>query len=132
MSSTDTLKEFSALQRIAEQSDDHKHAVSYVQCRSADGRSTQLLSGISAVISAGAAALLHERLPEGSVLAGMVTTVAGGLWAFGAYTERASRSHLSTVHAPRIHMILDQIRAAVPSLVHAANEAEELLLSGKN
>ncbi len=131
MAPTDTLKEFAALQRVSDQSTDHKQAVRYVQCKSVDGRSTQLLSGMSAVIAGSVAALLHERLPEGSVLAGMVTTVAGGLWAYGAHLERASRSHLSTLHAPRIHMILDQIREAVPSLKEAADEAEQLLLAGK-
>lgn len=131
MAPTDTLKEFTALQRIAEQSDDHREAVSYVQCRSPDGRSAQLLSGISTLIAGGVSTLLHERLPEGSVLAGMVATVAAGLWVYGEHAERASRSHLSTVHAPRIRMILKQIREAVPSLIAAADDAEERLLAGK-
>lgn len=131
MAPTDTLKEFAALQHVADKSDDHEQAVRFVQCRSADGRSTQMLSGISAIIAGSAAALLRERLPEGSVLAGMVTTVAGGLWAIGVHVERASRLHLSTLHAARIHMILDQIRAAVPSLRQAADEAENMLIPRK-
>lgn len=132
MAPTDSLKEFSALQRIADQSSDHQAAVSYVQCRSEEGRCAQRAASISALVAAGAAAVLRERLPEASVLAGMVASITGILWCYGNHVERHARHHLSTVHAARIRMILQLIRTRASSLAGTVDQVEASLFSEKS
>jgi hypothetical protein len=131
MASKDTLKDFAALQNIAETDDDHAAAVEYVQCRSGEGRSAQLLSGISAIIAGSVAALLHERVPEASTLAVIVSSIAGLHWYYGYRNERQARSELSDVHGPRIHMILKKIRERVPTLAATVDRVEASLLPKK-
>ncbi len=130
MPPTDTLKEFSDLERVSRRDSDHDAAVRYVQNMTEDAVLTHRLNAISTTIAASAAALLHERMPPASVLAGIVATVAGVLWLYETWTKCGDRRCLSRLHAPRIHMILDQIRKAAPSLEKTADEVEQLL-SGK-
>ncbi len=131
MAPTDTFKDLVVLDQIAETDDDHAFAVEYVQCRSEQGRSRQLIAGVSALVAGGVVALLHEREPEVGILAAVISAFAGLQWYYGYCSERNARHELSTVHDMRIRMILDKIRASVPSLAITADQVKASLLAQK-
>ncbi len=131
MAPTDTLKDLAVLEHIAETDDDHASAVEYVQCRSEQGRSRQRIAAISALLAGSVAALLHEREPEASILAVIISSIAGLHWYYGYRSECQARDELSTVHDLRIRMILQKIRDKVPTLTATADQVEASLFIKK-
>jgi len=128
MPPTETLREIEQLQRVAQRSPDHRRAVSFVKSTCDDARQGQNLAAISCAVSFCVAAILRNRIPEASVLAGIVGSVAGMIALYNVLSTFCVRRHLSGVHAARIHMIMDQIREVSATYRGAADEAEHTLI----